>query len=224
MPYADATQAGRASGDVHRLPRPGDDAPAGDAARVHRRASGRWPSPSEPMPHLPSIERWRKGDAEARSTTPTPTPAAQEMRSMACGQCHVEYYFKGEGKLLTYPWHNGLKVEQIEKYYDDEGSKDWTHAVSGAAGAQGAAPGVRDVEPGDPRPQRRGVRRLPHALHARGGDQGQRPPRPQPAAEHRAGLPDVPPLRGERDPSRVEAIQDRTQVAADPRRGAPRWT
>jgi nitrite reductase (cytochrome c-552) len=49
---------------------------------------------------------------------------------MACGQCHVEYYFKGEGKLLTYPWHNGLKVQQIEKYYDDEGWKDFSHKVS----------------------------------------------------------------------------------------------
>jgi nitrite reductase (cytochrome c-552) len=54
------------------------------------------------------------------------------MRSLACGQCHVEYYFQGEGKLLTYPWHNGLKVEQIEAYYDSEGWKDWTHATSGA--------------------------------------------------------------------------------------------
>ena len=41
------------------------------------------------------------------------------MRSFVCGQCHVEYYFKGEGKLLTYPWHKGLKVEQIEAYYDE---------------------------------------------------------------------------------------------------------
>ena len=36
-----------------------------------------------------------------------------------CGQCHVEYYFKGEGKLVTYPWAKGLKVEQIEAYYDE---------------------------------------------------------------------------------------------------------
>lgn len=26
----------------------------------------------------------------------------QEMRSLVCAQCHVEYYFKGEGKYLTY--------------------------------------------------------------------------------------------------------------------------
>jgi nitrite reductase (cytochrome c-552) len=51
---------------------------------------------------------------------------------MACGQCHVEYYFKGEQKRLTFPWHNGLKIEQMEKYYDTVQWKDWVHADSGA--------------------------------------------------------------------------------------------
>src|SRR5262249_2811572 len=37
----------------------------------------------------------------------------QEMRSFVCGQCHVEYYFKGPEKTLTYPWSKGLKVDQI---------------------------------------------------------------------------------------------------------------
>ena len=36
----------------------------------------------------------------------------QEMRSFVCGQCHVEYYFKGPEKRLVYPWANGLKVEK----------------------------------------------------------------------------------------------------------------
>jgi nitrite reductase (cytochrome c-552) len=54
------------------------------------------------------------------------------MRSLVCGQCHVEYYFKGEGKLVTYPWDNGLQVEQIEAYYNEVGHKDWTHKTSGA--------------------------------------------------------------------------------------------
>ena len=56
----------------------------------------------------------------------------QEMRSYVCGQCHVEYYFKGEEKRLTYPWHKGLKVDDILAYYDDVKFKDWTHAESGA--------------------------------------------------------------------------------------------
>jgi nitrite reductase (cytochrome c-552) len=84
-----------------------------------------------PVPHLPSIEKWRKGDRK-KEYDPNIDASRQEMRSMACGQCHVEYYFKGEEKKLTYPWYNGLKVEQIEKYYDDEKFKDWTHAISGA--------------------------------------------------------------------------------------------
>ena len=56
----------------------------------------------------------------------------QEMRSYVCGQCHVEYYFKGPEKRLVYPWANGIKVEQIQAYYDDLGYKDWTHKTSGA--------------------------------------------------------------------------------------------
>jgi nitrite reductase (cytochrome c-552) len=55
----------------------------------------------------------------------------QEMRSLVCGQCHVEYYFKGEGKVVTYPWANGVRVEEIEAYYDGEGFTDWVHAETG---------------------------------------------------------------------------------------------
>ena len=84
-----------------------------------------------PTPHLPSIERWRKG-TRATEYDPNAEASRQEMRSFVCGQCHVEYYFKGEGKLLTYPWKNGLKAEQIEAYYDEVGHKDWSHKVSGA--------------------------------------------------------------------------------------------
>ncbi len=56
----------------------------------------------------------------------------QEMRSFVCGQCHVEYYFKGPEKRLVYPWANGLKVENILAYYDKEQFKDWVHADTGA--------------------------------------------------------------------------------------------
>ncbi len=86
---------------------------------------------SEPVPHLPSIERWRTG-TRAVAYDPNVDATRQEMRSLACGQCHFEYYFKGDGKLVTYPWADGLKVEQIEAYYDKERFSDWTHADSGA--------------------------------------------------------------------------------------------
>ncbi|HEX3036028.1 MAG TPA: ammonia-forming cytochrome c nitrite reductase subunit c552 [Thermodesulfobacteriota bacterium] len=56
----------------------------------------------------------------------------QEMRAFVCGQCHDEYYFKGDEKRLVYPWHNGLKVEDILAYYDELGHKDWVHAETGA--------------------------------------------------------------------------------------------
>jgi len=56
----------------------------------------------------------------------------QEMRAFVCGQCHVEYYFKGQEKRLVYPWANGLKVDDILAYYDEQKFKDWTHADSGA--------------------------------------------------------------------------------------------
>jgi nitrite reductase (cytochrome c-552) len=55
----------------------------------------------------------------------------QEMRSFVCGQCHVEYYFKGPEKRLTYPWKNGVDVEKIVDYYNDEKFKDWVHAETG---------------------------------------------------------------------------------------------
>jgi nitrite reductase (cytochrome c-552) len=56
----------------------------------------------------------------------------QEMRAYVCGQCHVEYYFKGPEKRLVYPWAKGLKVEEIQAYYDEAQFKDWTHAATGA--------------------------------------------------------------------------------------------
>ncbi len=56
----------------------------------------------------------------------------QEMRAYVCGQCHVEYYFKGPEKRLVYPWAKGLKVEDIQAYYDEIQFKDWTHAETGA--------------------------------------------------------------------------------------------
>jgi len=57
----------------------------------------------------------------------------QEMRTLVCAQCHVEYYFKGkEDKYLTFPWDKGYTVEDIEKYYDEMEFSDWTHKLSRA--------------------------------------------------------------------------------------------
>ncbi len=56
----------------------------------------------------------------------------QEMRTYVCAQCHVEYYFKGPGKSLVFPWAKGLKIEEIEAYYDEIQFKDWEHAETKA--------------------------------------------------------------------------------------------
>jgi nitrite reductase (cytochrome c-552) len=57
----------------------------------------------------------------------------QEMRSLVCAQCHVEYYFKGKKEnYLTFPWDKGMTAEAFEKYYEQSGHVDWVHAISGA--------------------------------------------------------------------------------------------
>ena len=71
----------------------------------------------------------------------------QEMRSLVCAQCHVEYYFNKNipGKegvpYLVFPWKNGLSMEDMEKYYDDMEFSDWTHALSKAPMLKAQHPG-----------------------------------------------------------------------------------
>jgi len=57
----------------------------------------------------------------------------QEMRSLVCAQCHVEYYFKGkEDKYLTFPWDDGFAAEDMEAYYDRIEHVDFIHTLSRA--------------------------------------------------------------------------------------------
>ncbi len=56
----------------------------------------------------------------------------QEMRTYVCAQCHVEYYFAGDSKVLTFPWKYGFTVDDIEKYYQEINFKDWVHKEDGA--------------------------------------------------------------------------------------------
>ena len=73
----------------------------------------------------------------------------QEMRSLVCAQCHVEYYFNKKSGVegadgvpyLTFPWDNGLSVEDMEKYYDDRNFTDWTHKLSRAPMLKAQHPG-----------------------------------------------------------------------------------
>jgi nitrite reductase (cytochrome c-552) len=90
----------------------------------------------DPVPHLPSIERWRDGN-RSQPYDPNVDASRQEMRTFVCAQCHVEYYC-GPKEPLFFPWHNGLKVEQIEAHYDQhtfpDGSAfyDYKHGETGA--------------------------------------------------------------------------------------------
>ncbi len=65
----------------------------------------------------------------------------QEMRSLVCAQCHVEYYFKGDEKYLTFPQDSGITVEAMERYYDAMNYKDYTHALSRAPILKAQHPG-----------------------------------------------------------------------------------
>jgi nitrite reductase (cytochrome c-552) len=51
----------------------------------------------------------------------------QKMRTLVCGNCHVEYYMAGEKKVLTFPWKNGTNIDQIISYYDDLQFMDWKY-------------------------------------------------------------------------------------------------
>lgn len=90
----------------------------------------------EPVPHLPSIEQWRRGSRK-EPYNPNTEATSTEMRSFVCGQCHVEYYC-GLKMPLTFPWGKGLKVDGIEAFWDQskfaDGSHfyDYKHAQTGA--------------------------------------------------------------------------------------------
>jgi nitrite reductase (cytochrome c-552) len=55
----------------------------------------------------------------------------QEMRTVVCANCHVEYYFEGPEKILVFPWAKGTQVDQIIAYYEEEGFKDWVYPDAG---------------------------------------------------------------------------------------------
>ena len=87
-------------------------------------------------PGLPSIKAWREG-SRSRPYDPNTDATRNELRSFVCGQCHVEYYCSTK-MPLTFPWGKGLKMDEIEAYWNEtkfpDGSafSDFTHAETGA--------------------------------------------------------------------------------------------
>ncbi len=76
----------------------------------------------------------------------------QDMRSLVCAQCHVEYYFlptdysdaqgtKKTAAVVTLPWAKGQSAEQMEEYYNSYGFSDWTHKISRAPMLKAQHPG-----------------------------------------------------------------------------------
>lgn len=72
------------------------------------------------------------------------TASRNEMRSLVCAQCHVEYYFQdakfGAKAKPIFPWANGYDPDNMVEYYKDHGSTeakgfegnfvDWVQPVS----------------------------------------------------------------------------------------------
>ena len=53
--------------------------------------------------------------------------------TLACGQCHIEYYFTPEDSETMMPYHDvaSMTPEAILAYYDDLGFKDWVQESTG---------------------------------------------------------------------------------------------
>ena len=68
------------------------------------------------VPALDSIARWRAGPRE-KPYDPNTDATRTELRSYVCGQCHVEYYCSSK-QPLTFPWSNGLAVDDIEQTWN----------------------------------------------------------------------------------------------------------
>lgn len=68
-------------------------------------------------------------EAMARRGTPVEKATHQEMRSLVCAQCHVEYFFnpKDENKV-TFPWDKGFEPKDMYAYYQEQQFSDFKHA------------------------------------------------------------------------------------------------
>ena len=154
--------------------------PAGDAARGSSRASRR-SRPSRASP----------------TTTPIATPAARRCAPSSAASATWSTTSRGR-KIVTYPWTNGLKADEIEAYYDKEGFNDWVHAETGAQVLKAQHPEFELWTQGVH--SRGGVSCADcHMPYVRAAPQGERPLGAQPAAQPEPRLPDLPRRIGEGD-------------------------
>ena len=59
------------------------------------------------------------------------TATRQQMRSLVCANCHVTYFFSGPSQLLTVPWADGTRVEDILQYETNLDFSDWIYPGTG---------------------------------------------------------------------------------------------
>lgn len=87
----------------------------------------------------PQMDSWVKSSHHAVATCNdchTPKGAVGKYATKALnGWNHSLAFTTGdfdEPIRATYPWANGLKADEIDDYYQQEGFRDWVHAESGA--------------------------------------------------------------------------------------------
>lgn len=81
---------------------------------------------------IAGIAEFKKFSSDIHNYDVNSMASRQEMRTFVCAQCHVEYYFEGPNKKLTYPWKQGIKADEILAYYQENNHVDWTHKDTGA--------------------------------------------------------------------------------------------
>lgn len=140
LSYQDVSQKLHASGHAHPVSCVDCHDPATMALRVTRPGFilgiQALADSNAPLPALPSIAIWREGKRE-HAYDPNVDASRNELRSFVCGQCHVEYYCSSKMKL-TFPWGKGLRMDDIESFWNDtkfpngETFYDYAHAETDA--------------------------------------------------------------------------------------------
>ncbi len=140
MPYQELTQMVHDMGHAHPVSCVDCHDPDDMQLRVTRPAFivgiQKLAESDAPVPAIPSIDIWRQGPRD-QPYDPNEDATRGEMRSFACGQCHVEYYCSS-AMPLTFPWSNGLAMENLEQEWNEtklpDGSRffDYRHKESGA--------------------------------------------------------------------------------------------
>lgn len=56
-----------------------------------------------------------------------------DLKNYVCAQCHVEYYFEKDTKVVKLPWDKGMKPQNLVEYYNSINLEEWVHKTAGAS-------------------------------------------------------------------------------------------